>query len=294
MSDNYWLADREARVLGPVGLEVVRDLAVRGKLMDVRAVSRDGRTFVPVREVPEIVAVLSPPKADDLALAQAQATRQIRDWLDQVRDRPTQEILRVPQDASKDAVRAAFFTLVHRYVPSRLPAEATPELRLACEDAFLFLSERMVELEKKFRGGTGPHGYKSVPSPAPSAPRAFPTPAPSGPPPASPASPAAQVSWRGGMIHVRLELSRGDARPFTTDPDASWKSDSLFVASAEKPFVGGAAEVTIAFEGHVTELTSSGRVLVVRGAPTPGFIVKLLDLGEAQRSMIRTWVQKAR
>ena len=42
MSEEYWLADSEARVLGPIGLEVITTLHARGKLLDVRAVSRDG------------------------------------------------------------------------------------------------------------------------------------------------------------------------------------------------------------------------------------------------------------
>lgn len=285
MTINYWLADREARVLGPVGLDVIRDLAVRGKLMDVRAVSRDGRTFVPVREVPELLAVLSPPKEDDLAVAQAQATGQIREWLASVRGRPTHEILRVPERSSQETYRAAFFSLVHRYVPGRLPQEATPELRLACEDAFLFLAERMVEVEKLRRGSS------TVSAPPPPQVKSSPTPPPTVAPPLQSATPL--VSWRGGMLHARLSLARGDADPFTADPEATWKSDSLFVATGEKPMVGSMAEVTIAFEGHVAEINSAGRVVAVRGGARPGISVKMVDLSEPQRSMIRTWVQRA-
>lgn len=287
MTINYWLADREARVLGPVGLDVIRDLAVRGKLMDVRAVSRDGRTFVPVREVPELLAVLSPPKEDDLAVAQAQATGQIRDWLASVKGRPTHEIFRVPERSSQETYRAAFFSLVHRYVPGRLPQEATPELRLACEDAFLFLAERMVEVEKLLRRGSG----AVATPPPPQVKKAYPTPPPTTAPPMQSSVP--QVTWRGGMLHVRLSLARGDAEPFTADPEATWKSDSLFVVTGEKPMVGAMAEVTIAFEGHVAEINSGGRVVAVRGGSKPGISVKMMDLSEPQRSMIRTWVQRA-
>lgn len=269
MSAQYWLADSEARVLGPVSLEVVRDLAMRGKLNDVRAVSRDGKQFVPLREVPEIQAALAPPQGDEVARAQYDATRQIREWLDSIKDRPTHEVLRVPATASKEAARAAFFALVHRYLPSRLPPEATPELRLACEDAFLVLAERMVEFEKK--------GKTTPPSVAPRTP-----PAPTS---------AAVVTWRGGMIHVKLSLPRGDARPFTMDAEASWKHDALFVVSAERVMVGTPVEVTLSFEGHVTQIHATGRVIGV--TPTVGFGVKMLDLGEHQRSIIRTWVARA-
>lgn len=273
MGTQYWLADSEARVLGPVAIDVVRDLAMRGKLNDVRAVSRDGKQFVPLREVPEIQAALAPPQGDEVARAQYEATRQIREWLESIKDRPTHEVLRVPATASKDAARAAFFALVHRYLPSRLPPEATPELRLACEDAFLVLAERMVEFER--RGKTAP---PPIPAPAP---------AKAPPLPAS----AASVSWRGGMIHVKLSLHRGDARPFTMDEGANWRADALFVVSGEKVMVGTPAEVTLAFEGHVTQIHATGRVIGVTA--NVGFAVKMLDLGEHQRSIIRTWVARA-
>lgn len=274
MSD-YWLADSEARVLGPVSLAVVRDLALRGKLHDVRAVSRDGRTFVPVREMPELAEVLSmPPQQGETARAQAEATRQIRDWLASIKDRPSHEVFRVPANASRDAWRAAFFALVQRYLPSRLPTDATPELRLACEDAFLALSERMVAIERMFRPGA------AVP------------PLPSAPAPLPPVAPA-HVTWRGGMIHLRLHLARGDARPFTMDPEASWKQDSLAVHSNEKVLVNTPAEVTLSFEGHVTQLHATGRVVGVKTTHPLGFSVRLLDLGEDQRAMIRAWVARA-
>jgi hypothetical protein len=264
----YWLADSEARVLGPVAIDVVRDLSMRGKLRDVRAVSRDGRHFVPLREVPEIQAALAPPRGDEIDRAQYEATRQIREWLESIKGRATSEVLRVPSNASKESARAAFFSLVHRYLPSRLPAEATPELRLACEDAFLVLAERIIEFEKQGRSGPA------------AAPRPQPLP-----------NPAAQVTWRGGMIHVKLSLPRGDARPFTMDAEASWKTDSLFVVSSERVMVGTPGEVTLTFEGHVTQIHATGRVTGVTA--DVGFGLKMLDLVEQQRSIIRTWVSRA-
>ena len=50
-------------------------------------------------------------------------------------------------------------------------------------------------------------------------------------------------------------------------------------------------EVTLTFEGHVTQIHATGRVIGVQ--PTVGFGVKMLDLGEHQRSIIRTWVARA-
>lgn len=269
----YWLADSEARVLGPVSMEVITTLHARGKLVDVRAVSRDGATFVPLREIPELQAVLATPvTVSDAQRAQLEATRQIRDWLATLEGRPSHEVLKVPPNASRDTWRAAFFALVHRYVPSRLPPDTSDELRLACEDAFLALSERMVEVERRFKAGP-----VSVPPPLPA------------PPPERP-PPATRVTGRAGLVQISISLKSGDARPFTQDAEHTWQQDCLFVTSTERVVPGTAAEVAVSFEGHVTQLHAAGRVLAGR---VGGFTVKLLNLGEMQRSLIRTWVARA-
>ena len=273
MSEEYWLADSEARVLGPIGLEVITTLHARGKLLDVRAVSRDGRKFVPLREMPELQAVLSAPVTpNDGRQAQQEATRQIREWLASIQSRSSQEIFKVPQPASRDAWRAAFFSLVHRYVPSRLPPDTTPELRLACEDAFLALSERMVEVERQFRAPT----TGALPPPPPI--------------PAVEPPPTARLTHRSSGVQVSLSLRRGDARPFTQDLEHSWQTDCLFVATAERIVPGTPVEVAVGFEGHVTQLHATGRVMASR---VGGFTVRLLNLGEDQRALIRTWVARA-
>lgn len=271
MSDEYWLADSEARVLGPIGLEVILTLHARGKLLDVRAVSRDGRKFVPLREMPELQAVLSAPATHtDAQRAQREATRQIRDWLATIQNRATHEVFKVPHTASRDTWRAAFFALVHRYVPSRLPPDTTHELRVACEDAFLALSERMVEVERQFR-----------------APAALPPPPP---PPSFEPPPVARLAHRNGVVQVHVSLKRGDARPFTQDFEYNWQGNSLFIDSAEKPAPGTAVEIAVSFEGHVTQLHAMGRVMAVR---VTGFGVKLNELSEDQQSLIRTWVARS-
>jgi hypothetical protein len=273
VSEEYWLADSEARVLGPIGLDVIHTLHARGKLLDVRAVSRDGRRFVPLREMPELQAVLSAaPTPNDGQRAQQEATRQIREWLASIQSRSTQEIFKVPQPASRDAWRAAFFSLVHRYVPSRLPPDTTAELRLACEDAFLALSERMVEVERQFRSPSA-----ALPPPPPPMPTVEP-------------SPAARLAHRNGVVQISLSLKRGDARPFTQDLEHNWQTDSLFIASAERLVPSTQAEVAVGFEGHVTQLHATGRVMASR---VGGFTVRLLNLGEDQRALIRTWVARS-
>ena len=273
MSEEYWLADSEARVLGPIGLDVIATLHARGKLQDVRAVSRDGKKFVPLREMPALQAILhAPVTQDDATRAQGEATRKIREWLASVAPRPSHEIFKVPVGSSRDAWRAAFFTLVYRYVPGRLPADTTPELRLACEDAFLALSERMLEVERQFR--------------APAAPALPP------PPPLPPAEPpaSARLTHRNNAVQVQLSLKRGDARPFTQDLEHNWQTDCLLIHSTERIVPGTQIELIMTFEGHVTQLHATGRV---QGGRAGAFTVQLLNLGDTERTLIRTWVARA-
>ena len=49
--------------------------------------------------------------------------------------------------------------------------------------------------------------------------------------------------------------------------------------------------MTLTFQGHVTQIHATGRVIGVTA--NVGFAVKMLDLGEHQRSIIRTWVARA-
>lgn len=79
------------------------------------------------------------------------------------------------------------------------------------------------------------------------------------------------MSWRGGLVHAKLDLARGDASPFVSDPDATWKHDSLFVASTERVMVGTPAEVIIVLEGRVTQLHGTGRVVGVSTVARVGF-----------------------
>lgn len=269
MSDEFWLADTEARVLGPVSATVIATLKARGKLPEVRAASRDGRKFVPLREMPELQAIIQGPvSSNEAQRAQGDIVQQIRDWLRSIQSLPSHDIFKVPSSASKEAWRAAFFALVQRYVPSRLPPDTTAELRLACEDAFLALSERMVEVERQFRAMA----------------QAVPTPPPTVAPPST-----AHLVRRRDVIQITLSLKRGDAVPFTRDVEHNWQTDCLFIASAERLTPGTAVEMVVIFEGHVTQLHASGRIMAAR---VGGFTVKMLNLVESQRALIRTWVAR--
>ena len=117
---------------------------------------------------------------------------------------------------------------------------------MACEDAFLALSERMVEIERQFRAPTA----APLPPPPPIAPVDRPV--------------IARLAHRNGVVQIGLSLKRGDARPFTQDLEHSWQTDCLFIGTTERVVPGTPVEMAVGFEGHVTQLHATGRVMAAR------------------------------
>lgn len=269
MSD-YWLADADARVLGPIGLEVLRDLAASGKLQDVRAVSRDGRSFAPLANFPEVVAALGPRQPDAVHAEQQAAIMRLRQWLGEIKHQPAHDIFRVPESSTPDTFRAAFFALVKRFYPDRLAPEATLELRRACEDVFLALSQKMLEVERRR---------------APAAPVS------------TGKSEVLALAWRGGSIDIKLKVKAHDVRFFTWHPEVNFRFDSLYVETNEFAVPGTPVNLSFDFEGTTETMSAWGRVLRAdpgTNANLPkGLGIKLLDLPESDRSFIRTWIARA-
>ena len=270
MAADYWLADADARVLGPITLDVVKDLAASGKLADVRAVSRDGRSFAPVANFPEVMQALGPRLPEAVLAEQQAAIQRLRQWLGEIKHQPAHDVFRVPENSTPDAFRAAFFALVKRFYPDRLSTEATVELRRACEDVFLALTQKILEVERR----------------RPSA----------GPPPIG-KSEVSALAWRGGSIDIRLKVKAHDVRFFTWHPEANFRFDSLYIETNEFAVPGTPVNLSLDFEGTNETMTAWGRVL--RSEPTQaanlpkGLGVKLLDLPESDRSFIRAWIARA-
>ena len=265
--NQYWLADADARVLGPIPLEVIRDLAAAGKLPDVRAVSRDGRNYGLVSQFPEVESALTPKPAPNQQQAHIERLRQ---WLLEIRNQPTHHVFRVPENSSPEAYRAAFFALVKRFYPDRLNAEATLELRRACEDVFLALTQKMLDVERRLNPAERIGSERS------------------------------HVSgwvWKGGSIDVRLKIKAHDVRFFTWHPEANFRFDSLYIETNEFAVPGTPVNLHIDFEGAAQTLTAWGRIL--RSEPEhvanlpKGMGIKLLELPEADRAFIRTWIARA-
>jgi hypothetical protein len=266
---DYWLADADARVLGPISLEVMRDLAASGKLQEVRAVSRDGRSFAPLANFPEVTAALGPRLPEAVLHEQQAAIQRLRQWLGEIRHQPAHDVFRVPENSSADTFRAAFFALVKRFYPDRLAPEATVELRKACEDVFLALAQKILEIERRRpQSGPAPTGKSEV----------------------------AGLAWRGGSIDIRLKMRAHDVKFFTWHPEANFRFDSLYIETNEFAVPGTPVNLHLEFEGVAEPMTAWGRVVRadVPGTTLPkGLGVKLLELTEANRSFIRAWIARA-
>src|SRR5688500_7047799 len=85
MSD-YWIQDAEGGVLGPVSLEVLRDILGTGQLGQVASCSRDGAMWKPVASFTEIADLVRPRAATDQARRDQAAAQVIRENLARWRD----------------------------------------------------------------------------------------------------------------------------------------------------------------------------------------------------------------
>jgi uncharacterized protein (TIGR02266 family) len=144
-----WIGDARGRVLGPIDLDVLRELISAGRIRGIVNVSEDGTSWVPVekhREIAELQAAQTSKarRASDLAEAE-----RLRNELQALKGRPPHTVFGIDADAPLDVWRAAFFRLVKRFYPDALPPEAAPELRKVSEEVFVFLGKLMSYIEKQ-------------------------------------------------------------------------------------------------------------------------------------------------
>lgn len=141
---DYWIRDREARVLGPVSLEVVRDLVAAGRLKEIASISLDGSTWTPLADFPGLVDLMAAPAPSvNVQAAQDQAqAKKLREQLVQLRALPDSVVFKVPDTSSAQVYRSSFFAMAKKFHPDRVP-EGFPELRAACSEAVEFLSARI-------------------------------------------------------------------------------------------------------------------------------------------------------
>ncbi|NPC80799.1 hypothetical protein HPC49_21560, partial [Pyxidicoccus fallax] len=146
---DYWISDAHNRVLGPISLDVLRTLLMSGRLRGLTQASRDGRSFAALQSFPEVVSLLQEAANAQQLEQERQEARRLAAHIDTLRGKPVHEVFGLAEDASIDAYRASFFSLVKRFYPARLPREADDELRRAYGAMFYFLSQLMAQIEQR-------------------------------------------------------------------------------------------------------------------------------------------------
>jgi len=149
MANQYWVTDSKSRILGPLTREALLDLVRNGRVNGIAGVSTDRENWRPVEEDPELAGLQASHTGEARRLREQQEATKLRAKLAAMEGRPPHEIFRLPPDASVDRLRTAFFAVVKRYHPERLPPDAAPELRAAYMEVFAKLSSLMADVERQ-------------------------------------------------------------------------------------------------------------------------------------------------
>lgn len=293
---NVWIRDDVGRVLGPIGIAVLRDLISAGRLSAVQAASRDGVTFVPVAQVPEVADLVAKEgrKQDDRAEAERIGT-----VLHVLQSKAPHEVFELPESASLEEFKTAFFRLAKHYHPDRLPADSIPELRLAYDSLFHFLAQSMASVERKRVAAAAVAAAAATVRPAPVA--APPSPASTarpvtGPKPAARYDAASFVGLRqrpDGESEMEVRITATTASMFTENELVNLAKDGIFVPITQGIPLGSVLELRFVFDEKT--ISARGRVVFEnfggkRGKP--GIGLKFVRLADADRAFIAEFVKR--
>ena len=282
---DVWIRDEVGRVLGPIGVEVLRDLISAGRLAAIQSASRDGQSFVPVAEVPEVADLVAKDRRrqDDRVEAE-----RISAVLHVLKPKAPHDVFELPATASLDQFKTAFFRLAKHYHPDRLPADALPELRLAYDSLFHFLAQTMAQVERTL---TAP----VAPPPATAAARSS-APATAPKPAAKSYTTDAFVGLKqraDGEAEMEVRVTPATVSMFTENDLVNLAKDGVFVPVTQGIPLGSMIELkflfderTIAARGRVVFENFGGR----RGKP--GIGLKFVRLADADRTFIADYVKK--
>ncbi len=281
---SYWIQDHQGLVLGPVGLEVLRDLATAKRLADFTQVSRDGVLWQPLSTFPEVVRVLSP-GADAKAVQEAAQAARVRAELQRVQSLPTHALFGVSASADLSTYRQGFLALAKPYHPARLAKDVHPELLRAHMEMFQYLSGRMVEQERAMKAALPP----ARPPPA------------AVPPPIAQASagpaPGVKLLTRpaDGKIEVHIDVDFSNASMFTEHKLVNFGTGGLFLPCLRLAPLGTWLDVLLRFATPAKEIRSRGSVVwenLINAAYPKGFGVRLERLNDDDKTFVRGFIDR--
>lgn len=280
---DVWIRDDVGRVLGPIGVAVLRDLISAGRLSRIQAASYDGQRFVAVADVPEVADLVAREarKHDDRSEAE-----RIGGVLHVLKSKQPHEIFELPANATLDQFKSAFFRLAKHYHPDRLPADSLPELRLAYDSLFHFLAQTMAAVERQLSAAPA--------SPPPAA----------APAPATPAAPKSNARYEAGSfvglvdrpdgaVEMEVKVSPANVSIFTENGLVNLSKDGVFLPLKQGLPLGTMLELRFLVESR----TIPARCRVVfenfggqRGKA--GLGLKFVRLADADRAYLVDYVKR--
>ncbi len=303
MSSRYWVSDDAQRVLGPMALEVLRDLLFTGKLRGNMHISRDGSGWSPIASFPELTDLLTPKAEADARAEEKKEAARLKAQLDEWKSKPVHEVFKLPADARPEQMRAAFFRLVKRYYPDRLAPEAAPELRDAYAQVFQLFSQLMVSIET--RATHGPRGDDLRNEPAP------PTPSRGVPIERKPAEPLRNRSKaptyslaefvglerRGhDRVVATIRVTAKSAGIFVEHKTVNLSTGGVFLAGNRAFPLGTIVDLDFRFEDPVRSVRAMGKVVWENtrddNNQPRGFGVRFTSIAEPDRLFMYEYVQK--
>ena len=281
---NVWIRDDAGRVLGPIGLAVLRDLVAAGRIARIQAASRDGQQFLPLKEVPEIADMLAKEarRADD----KLEADR-IGNLLHEMKSRQPHEVFELPEGAPLDDYKSAFFRLAKQYHPQRLAPDALPELRLAYDSLFHFLAMTMAQVEVRLAASRPATGTPSAGRPAAGAPSA------SGRYGAE--NFVGLVQRPDGTPALEIRVSATTAGIFVDNALVNLTKDGVFLPLQSGLPLGSLVELTFVFDDPPRTVTGRGRVVfenVAGKTGKPGIGLKFVRLSDPDRAFLTDYVKR--
>jgi Tfp pilus assembly protein PilZ len=287
---DYWIADSEGRVLGPVGVDVLKDLILAGRQDLISRVSLDGSTWGTLEEVPELAQLtFHRTTSSDRTGREKQEAANLRSQLEALRIRPAHEIFKVPKDAAIEVYRDAFFRLSKKFHPDSLPKNVDAELADACAIAFRFLSGLMNQVEAAMLG---------VARDAASSERRTGGPRQAAELPRYDAEEFIGIKpLANGGVQASIRVTAENVNMFTDHPMMNLQHGSFFLADDRVLPLGTTVSVTFTFEDPPHTIIARGRVAwedVGRSGSAHGFGITFQDLRDTDRKFIREFIERSR
>ncbi len=284
----YWVGDRGGRRLGPVRLEVLRDLIKSGRLRGLDKVSIDGTTFKALAEFPEIAALFQEREAEAARPeVKGEAPRLLAE-INALKSKQVYEVFGLKPDDPIDAYRAKFFALVRRFYPERIPKDPQPGLREAYAEMFQLLSKLMAQVEALNLSKSPPPRAASAPLPALAR-------------PAPKFEPREFIGWeRRGDDRVYCDIActlANAVQIFTGHKLVNISNGGFFLASGRSPRLGEAMEVSLTFDAPVRKIVAMASVVwenQIEDAKTPrGFGCRFTRISDEEKRFIQDFVRRA-